>query len=245
MLEPALAVTTPTPADSRLRLTLCLLTRNEIEGCRSDVPRLPLDAFEEVYAVDGGSTDGTVEYLRSRGIVVHPQPVRGYNQAYLCAFGKCTTDALILFHPKGSGDPATVLKFRPLLEQGYDLVIASRMMRGGRNEEDDTPLRPRKWFVLGVGLICAMIWRRKGAIVWDVLHGLRAMRRDRFFAIAPLPSGLSIDLEMVVRSYRHGLRIVEFPVVETPRRGGMTHFKAFPTGKLLLKYLLQELRRSI
>lgn len=235
----------PATRKTPVRLTLCLLTWNEIDGCRKDVPLLPLEAFEEVYAVDGSSTDGTIEYLRSRGIVVHQQPVRGYNQAYICAFDKCTTDALILFHPKGTIDPAVVLKFRPAFEQGCDLVIGSRMIRGARNEEDDRILRPRKWFVLGLALLSAAIWCRKRPIVWDVLHGLRGLRRDRIRAIEPLPMGLSIDLEMVVRSYRHRLNVVEFPVVENPRPAGGTHFKAFPTGKLLLKYLVAELQRKI
>jgi glycosyltransferase involved in cell wall biosynthesis len=245
MIEPAVAPTAASDIQRRLRLTLCLLTWNEVQGCRQDVPALPLDAFDEVYAVDGGSTDGTLEYLRSQGVTVHPQPVRGYNQAYLHAFDKCTTDALILFHPKGGIDPPSVLQFRPLLEQGCDLVIASRMVRGARNEEDDRLIRPRKWFVLGLGLLSAIIWRRRGPIAWDVLHGMRAMRRDRFYAIDPLPNGISIDLEMVVRSYRHRFKIAEFPVVEQPRLAGQTHFKAFHTGKLLLRYLVKELGRSI
>lgn len=229
----------------RLRLTLCLLTWNEVEGCRNDVPRLPLGEFEEAYAVDGGSADGTVQYLESLGITVHRQPVHGYNQAYICAFDKCTTDALVLFHPKGSVDPTSVRNFRPLLEQGYDLVIASRMLRGSRNEEDDRLIRPRKWFVLGLGLVSALLWRRNGPIIWDVLHGMRAMRRDRFLAMPPLQTGLSIDLETVVRSYRKQFQAIEFPVTEHSRRGGTTHFKAFRTGKLLLLYLLAELRRPI
>jgi len=227
----------------RLRLSVCLLTWNEIDGCRVDLPRLPRDEFEQIYAVDGGSTDGTIEYLESQGITVHRQPVRGYNQAYLFAFDKCETEALILFHPKGSIDPAQLRKFRPLFEQGYDLVIASRMLPGARNEEDDRLFRPRKWFVLCLGLLSGVLWRRKGPMIWDVLHGFRAMRCDRFHAIEPLPTGLSIDLEMVVRSYRKSLRMVEFPVVEQTRTTGQTHFKAFPTGKRLLWYLLKELRR--
>ena len=245
MPNPLAAETLASTASRRLRLTLCLLTWNEVEGCKYDVPKLPLDQFEEVFAIDGGSADGTVEYLNSVGITTHKQPVRGYNQAYLYAFEKCTTDALILFHPKGAIAPSDVARFRSFLEQGYDLVIASRMVRGARNEEDDRLLRPRKWFVEGLGLVSWLVWRRRGRIVWDVLHGMRAMRRDRFWDIDPLPRGLSVDLEMVVRSYRHGFRMIEFPIVEIPRLYGQTHFAAWSTGKLLLRYLLTELRRTL
>ena len=38
-----------------MKVALCLLTWNELEGCKPDVPRLPLDGFDEVYAVDGGA----------------------------------------------------------------------------------------------------------------------------------------------------------------------------------------------
>jgi len=227
-----------------VRLTLCLLTWNEIDGCRHDVPRLPLDRFEEVYAVDGGSTDGTSEYLASVGIRVYRQEVSGYNAAYLAAFQRCGTDALLMFHPKGSIDPATVLEFRPWLERGADLVIASRLLAGGANEEDDRLLKPRKWFVAGLGRLAALLWKRQGPAIRDVLHGYRAMRRDAFFAISPLPTGVSMDLEMVVRGYKKRLRLVEFPVQERQRLKGATRFKALPTGRKLLRYVWFELGRK-
>jgi len=53
-----------------LKTTLCLIVWNELEGCRLDVPKLPRNDFYEFIAVDGGSTDGTVEYLESQGIAV-------------------------------------------------------------------------------------------------------------------------------------------------------------------------------
>lgn len=226
-----------------LRLSLCLLTWNEVEGCKLDVPLLPLHEYDEVYAVDGGSTDGTVEFLESLGIPVYRQPVKGYNQAYLFAFSKCTTDALVLFHPKGTIDQQDILKFRPLFEAGNDLVIASRNIRGSKNEEDDDWIKPRKWFVLGISFLTALLWRRQGPIVWDVLHGFRGMRKDLFFAIEPLQQGLSVDLEMVARCYRKRYRAVEFPTRESKRIAGETHFKAFRTGKQLLNYLWLEMRR--
>ncbi|MHC5019740.1 MAG: glycosyltransferase, partial [Planctomycetota bacterium] len=89
-----------------MKLSLCLLTWNELAGCTMDLPRLPLDAFEEVFAVDGGSDDGTVEFLEAAGVAVHQQDAPGYNAAYHSAFRHCTGDALIVYHPKGTIDPA-------------------------------------------------------------------------------------------------------------------------------------------
>lgn len=237
---------TPAPkvAVTPVRISLCLLTWNEIEGCKHDLPGLPLNDFDEVYAVDGGSTDGTIEFLKSLGIPVYKQPAPGYNQATVHAFRTCTTDALVLFHPKGSVDPSALLDFRPLFQGMNDLVIASRIVGGARNEEDARLWRPRKWFVFWLGILASLIWRRKGPWIRDVLHGFRGMRRDRFFEIEPLETGLSIDLEMVVRSYRKKLRIVEFPIEERHRLAGETHFRAWPTGKHLLSYMFREINRS-
>lgn len=192
-----------------LRLGLCLLTWNELQGCQHDLPKLPLEEFDEIFAMDGGSTDGIVEYLTEHGIVVFQQDKRGYNQAYISAFRRSTSDALVLFHPKGSVDPEALRKVRPYFEGGYDLVIASRMTRGARNEEDDNIVKPRKWFVMALGLVAAMVWRQNGPIIWDVLHGFRGMRVAKFAGITPLEQGLSIVLEMVVRGYRQGLRSIE------------------------------------
>ena len=66
-----------------MKITLCLIVWNELEGCKIDVPRLPRNDFFEVIAIDGGSTDGTVEYLESQNIAVYRQPKRGLNAAYV------------------------------------------------------------------------------------------------------------------------------------------------------------------
>jgi len=226
-----------------MKISLCLLTLNELNGCTHDVPRLRRDAFHEVFAIDGGSTDGTVEYLRGQGMVTHRQEHAGYNNACIAAFERCRADALVFFHPKGSIDPDDTLRFRAYLEDGYDLVIGSRVIAGARNEEDGCLLKPRKWCVIAAAMLTAALWRREGTMIWDVLHGCRAMRKDAFLAIDPLRRGMSIDLEMVARAYRQRLRRIEFPVRESPRLHGATHFSAFATGRQLMRYLALELLR--
>lgn len=227
-----------------MRITLCLLTKNEISGCKYDVPRLRFEKFDEVYAVDGGSTDGTVEYLTSLGIQVYTQPKKGLNAGCVYAFERCTTDALVFFHPKGSVPVEDAEKFRHYFEQGYDLVIASRNIRGARNEEDDRLFKPRKWFVTALAVIASILFRREGPMIWDVLHGFRGMTLSGFRQVTPSDYGVSIDLEMVSRCYKKHLKRVEFPTREKERLAGTSHFKAFPTGKRLLIYLLREIKRK-
>lgn len=226
-----------------MKITLCILTRNEITGCKHDIPLIRREAFDEIYAIDANSSDGTIEYLNQMGIPVHIQPKKGLNAACVFAFEKCTTDALIFFHPKGSVPVKDTEKFRAYFEQGYDLVIASRNIKGGKNEEDTKIIKYRKWFDTLLAIVSAVLFRREGTIIWDVLHGFRGMTVKGFNLINPSKEGVSIDLEMVSRSYKKALKRIEFPTAESPRLAGSSHFKALPTGWKLLKYLVLEIKR--
>jgi len=227
-----------------MKVSLCLIVWNELKGCEADVPCLPLDQFDEVFAVDGGSTDGTVEYLQSRGIPVHKQPKRGLNAAYVHANEMATGDAVVVYFPKATLPVEDVLKFRPLFEAGYQLVVASRQVDGAVNEEDVHLFKPRKWAVLCLATLGALLWRREGYFVRDVLHGFKGWTRSAFMQMKVLDYGLSIDIEMVVRAYKLRLKRCEFPTREEARGYGETHFKIWPTGKRLLAYLWLELKRK-
>jgi glycosyltransferase involved in cell wall biosynthesis len=226
-----------------MKVSLCLIVWNELRGCKEDLPRLPLAAFDEVFAVDGGSSDGTVEFLEQQGVRVHRQPKRGLNAAYVHADAMATGDAVVVFFPKGTLPPDDVLKVRALLEEGNQLVVASRQIAGSVNEEDRSLFRPRKWAVHALALLAALLWCRDEPMIHDVLHGFKGWSRPAFKQMAILGHGLSIDIEMVVRSYKYRFKRIEFPTTESVRDYGQTHFKIWPTGKRLLAYLWFELRR--
>lgn len=223
---------------------LCLLTWNEIAGCKHDVPMIDRSKFEQIYCIDCGSTDGTVEYLTEQGIEVYPQTGKGLNQACKDGVDNCRCDALVFFHPKGSIPVEDAYKFRAYYEQGYEFVVGSRMMKESKNEEDTKLLKPRKWFVLALGLAAKLLFKKEGNTVWDALHGFRGMTVEAFRKCNISDMSPSVDIEMVCRSYKLRIRRIEFPTTESPRIAGETHFKAFATGKKLLKYLVWEIRRK-
>lgn len=223
---------------------LCLLTWNEIEGCKHDVPMIDRSKFEQIYCIDGGSTDGTVDYLKEQGIEVYPQTGKGLNQACKDGVDNCRCDAFVFFHPKGSIPVEDAYKFRAYYEQGYEFVVGSRMLKESTNEEDGKLLKPRKWFVLFLGLAAKLLFKKEGNTVWDALHGFRGMTVEAFKKCDISDMSPSVDIEMVCRSYKLRLKRVEFPTTESSRIAGETHFKAFATGKKLLKYLVWEIRRK-
>jgi len=89
--------------------------------------------FDRLIAVDGGSTDGTLEILRAFGIEVMTQSRPGRGAACIEAIETHEAEAYLFFSPDGNEDPADLAKFRPHLLEEADLVIASRMMPGAVN----------------------------------------------------------------------------------------------------------------
>jgi len=227
-----------------MRISLILITWNELEGCKHDVPLIDRSKFDEIFCIDGGSTDGTVEYLTEQGIPVFRQSAKGLNQACKDGCDHCTTDAFVFYHPKGTIPVEDTYKFREYYEKGYQFVVGSRMMKGAHNEEDDKFFKPRKWFVIGLGLMAKVLFKREGNTVWDTLHGFRGMTVDAFKRCDISDMSPSVDIEMVCRSYKLKLKRVEFPTTELPRLAGESHFKAVATGKKLLKYMMYEIKRG-
>jgi glycosyltransferase involved in cell wall biosynthesis len=229
----------------KLTKALVLIVWNEVEGCRMDVPRLPRADFDEVFAIDGGSTDGTVEYLESRGIPVYRQRRRSLNAAYADAVDRAHSEAVVVVFPKGTIDPMIASELSRHLEAGYDLVIAGRNLPGAHNEEDEKLFRIRKWGVMVLSLVVALVWRREGRRVRDVLHGVKGFTVEAYRRMQISETGVTIDLEMVVRAYRLRLRRSEFPVREVSRPYGGTRFPVWSTGRRLAAFLFSELYRKL
>jgi len=224
-----------------VEISLCLLTLNEKQGCVVDVPKLPRTCFKEIFCVDGGSTDGTIEYLKEEGIPVYKQPKPGLNAAHFHAFDICKTEAVVFFHPKKTISTEYLKPFKKLFEDGYQLVIGSRMIKGGHNEEDSRFIRIRKWSTLMFAVVSAAMWRRNGNMIWDTTHGFRGITKKAFNKMKISKKGSTIDGETIINAYKLRLPRVEFPTEELPRTYGKTHFSTFSGGLSYLRLLFGEI----
>ena len=219
---------------------LVLLTFNEIEALPKLFDRIPVSAADEFFAVDGGSKDGTVEYLREKGVKVLGQPRRGRGCAFAVALEAAKSDALCFYSPDGNEDPEDIPRLFAKLESGgYDLVVASRMSRDARNEEDSHWWRPRKWVNLAFTFFANALWNR-GVYLTDTINGLRVIRADSFRRLDCRVDGFVIEYLMSMRAMKLGLRVGEIPTIESPRLGGSSTAHSWPTGWEFLRRLVAE-----
>ena len=227
-----------------MEIALCILTRNEIQCLPHVIPKLPSpgmeSGFDKVYAIDGGSTDGTVEYFNKIGIPVISQSKRGRGEAFLLAFEKINADAFIFLSPDGNEDILDLRKFKPLLIEGNDLVIASRMCKGAKNEEDDQLFKWRKWANNIFNLCANIFFRKSGSFVTDSINGYRAITIEAARKLKLDAYDYTIEYQMTIRALKNKLKIAEFPTVEHNRIAGETGAQSIPTGIRFIKRFFKE-----
>ena len=224
-----------------MKSSLIILTLNEIEGVRTLYDRIPFDAVDECFVVDGGSIDGTVEFFRERGIKVVPQEIKGRGEAFRIAVKRAEGDHLIFFSPDGNEDPGDIPKLLELLAMGYDIAIASRFLSGSQNEEDDLRFPWRAWANRAFTFIANIIWNTNRNYITDSINGYRAIKKEAFNKLNISAPGFVIEYQMSIRAMKLGLKVVEIPTVEGQRIGGVSTAKSIPTGLLFLRFLLKEI----
>lgn len=219
--------------------TLVLLVLNEIDGLRLVWDELPLGEFARVLAVDGGSTDGTREFLAERGIIILDQPIAGRGVAFRVAAEASDTERMVYYSPDGNEDPADIVRLDDLIASGADLAIASRFARGAVNEETDA-LRPRARVNQTLTWLANRLFNH-GPYVTDTINGFRAMRRSALLDLQTTVKRFPIEYQISIRAMRRRWKIAEIATIEGQRAGGESKALSWPVGKDHLKVLLTEL----
>jgi len=229
----------------RPRVTLFVPTLNEEEGMRLIMPRVRPDWVDQVLVVDGGSRDGTVAYARERGYDVVVQRRRGLRHAYTEGLPSARGDVIITFSPDGNCIPEDIPKLTARLDEGCDMVIASRYIGGMRSEDDDWLTR------LGNSFFRRLISTLHGGSLVDPMTIYRAwwkplfyhldLDRDRsYFQERWFNTVMGVEQLMTVRALKAGLQIAEIPSPEPARIAGVRKLQVIRWGLAYATQIVME-----
>lgn len=220
-----------------MKTSLIIFTRNEIEGLKSIFPKIPFSSVNETIAIDGRSTDGTVEFLQSKGVKVISQTKMGRGNAAIEGVQHTTGDIIILLSSDGNENPEDIPKLIAKLETS-DVAVASRFMKGGSSDDSDDPLRIRKFGNKLVTLLVNIFWN---ANVTDSTNGLRGIRRSAWNKLGIDSPYHETEFQMTIRAAKLHMSIAEIPTQEGERVGGVRYASTTKMARTFLKSLLREL----
>lgn len=220
------------------KATLVILTRNELVGVKTLYDKIPFDRFNEVFAVDPGSTDGTLEFFKEKGIRVLLQEKKGRGEAFRLAMKESKNDILVFFSPDGNENPKDSVKLVECIEQGNDMAIASRFMKGSRADDQESLIAVRgfgnKFFTKLANIVF-------GGSLTDSINGYRAIKKDKFWELNPDAQGFCIEYQLSMRAMKLKHKIYEIPTYEGDRIDGVSQHNSFKTGLKFFKLLGKEI----
>ena len=182
------------PRDS----AIVLLILNEIDGLKQVWSQLPLDEFAITVAVDGGSTDGSRDFLKEKNIPILDQSLPGRGVAFRVAAEALDTERLVFYSPDGNEDPDDIIRLDDMLIAGADLAIASRFAQGAVNEEADM-IRPRARINQLLTWIANKTFN-KGQYITDTINGFRALRRKDLLQLNTTVKRFPIEYQISIRA---------------------------------------------
>jgi len=222
-----------------LKSTLLVPTLNEIEAVKVIMPQVEKSWIDEILVVDGGSTDGTIEYFQDLGIRIHPQSKRGFGEAMKQGVSIAEGEIIVEFTPDGNSIPSAIPRLVSKIKEGNDLVIASRYKNGAKSEDDD-------WLTaIGNKLFTGIVNLLFRSSYTDVLVGYRAYRRSSFKQLKMDAAGLSWPCQSTIQFFRKNFRVAEIGADEPKRIGGVRKMRPFKTGWEVLTLIIREFFRKL
>jgi glycosyltransferase involved in cell wall biosynthesis len=178
----------------------------------------------EVIVVDGGSHDRTIERAQAAGAKVVVERRRGYGRAVQAGIAAAQPASTILLFLDGDGSdraefiPALIA---PIVQGRADFTHGSRL----RGEREPGSLSPHQ---IVAGHVAGLLLRLVYGVRFSDMSPYRAIRRDALDRLGMREVSYGWNLEMLMRVAAAGVRMIEIPVGQRRRIGGISKVSGNP-----------------
>tara|TARA_Y100001970_G_scaffold289024_1_gene418122 strand:+ start:1597 stop:2304 length:708 start_codon:yes stop_codon:yes gene_type:complete len=216
--------------------TLLLLTLNEIDGLKVIYPKINKNLFTKIVVLDGGSTDGTIEWAKENKIEYYIQKKKGFRHAYFEYFSKIDTSHVITFSPDGNSIPELLEDLINELNKGPDLVIVSRYKDNAKSIDDDIITAFGNWLFR---FLINLLYFSKITDPMVIYRGFKLELIDKLNLMDESPysipekifnTQISWEPLMSIRTAKRKINYSEIPGDEPERIGGERKLKILKWG---------------
>jgi dolichol-phosphate mannosyltransferase len=209
-------------------ISIVLVSYNERENIAKLIPMLE-DIFHahnltgEVVVVDDSSPDGTGELVNELALsygnillISRPRKL-GPGSAFADGYRAASGEIIIGMDTDFSHDPHDIPRFIRQIDEGFDIVLASRYIHNGHYQVTSVQTL-KKSIISRAGNILIRVISR--VPLHDFTTSFRAIRREVVSNVKVDSTGNSFFMEFVVRAYRKGYRMTELPITFRDRFSG-------------------------
>ena len=230
-----------------MKITLLVMTLNEIDGMKVIMPKINKKWVDQIIIVDGGSSDGTIEWAQKNKYELYVQKKKGFRHAYNEVLPLVKGDVILTFSPDGNSIPELIPDLITKMQEGYDMVIVSRYLETAKSYDDDIITAFGNWlFTKTINILhggkytdAMVIFRAyKTKIVYD----LELEKEEGYRLVEKLFSTqISWEPLLSVRAAKRKLMVGEIPGDEPDRIGGERKLKIIRWGGAYYFQFFREL----
>ena len=168
------------------------------------------DRQTEVIVCDNGSTDRSVEICKEHGAKVVHWDRRGYGAALLRGIEEATGEIVVFADADNTYDFLETPRLVEKLEEGFDLVIGSRMQ--GDIHKGAMPFLHKYLGTPVLNFFLNLLYAKAGTKITDCNSGFRCFLRASFLSWGVKSEGMEFASEMLVKALKSNARISHVPV---------------------------------